>query len=37
MTIMNNFKIYIHLFPNNKIYVGITKQQVENRWKNGLL
>ena len=29
------YTIYIHIFPNSKTYVGLTKQQVENRWANG--
>lgn len=32
---MNNYSVYIHLFPNNKVYIGITKQKPENRWNNG--
>lgn len=31
----NNYIVYIHIFPNKKIYVGITQQQPEKRWKNG--
>lgn len=31
-----NYIVYIHKTPNNKYYVGITKQSVENRWKNSL-
>lgn len=33
---MENYKVYIHIFPNSKVYIGITKQDVEKRWKNGL-
>lgn len=29
------YTVYMHLFPNNKKYIGITKQKLENRWKNG--
>ena len=29
------YKVYAHVFPNNKVYVGITKQSLEDRWKNG--
>lgn len=29
------YKVYKHVFPNNKIYIGITKQDVKKRWKNG--
>ena len=28
--------VYVHTTPNNKKYVGITKQSVDDRWKNGL-
>lgn len=31
----NNYKVYIHIFPNNKVYIGITMQNVKNRWNNG--
>ena len=30
-----DYKVYIHIFPNNKKYVGITKQNVDKRWSNG--
>ena len=29
------YSVYIHVFPNQKVYVGITRQSVEDRWKNG--
>lgn len=32
---MNNYKVYIHIFPNSKVYVGVTKQKPEYRWRNG--
>lgn len=32
---MNNYKVYIHIFPNSKVYIGITKQKPEYRWRNG--
>ena len=32
----NNYFVYKHTFPNNKVYIGITQQQPEKRWKNGL-
>ena len=31
-----NYTVYKHTFPNNKIYIGITQQQPEKRWKKGL-
>ena len=31
----NNYKVYIHIFPNKKVYIGITRQKVEYRWNNG--
>lgn len=27
--------IYKHTFPNNKVYIGLTKQDVKQRWRNG--
>lgn len=33
---MENYKVYIHIFPNLKVYIGITKQKLNDRWKNGL-
>ena len=32
---MNNYTVYKHIFPNGKIYVGITCQKPERRWSNG--
>lgn len=29
---MNNFTVYIHHTPNNKVYVGITQKKVFARW-----
>lgn len=31
-----SYTVYVHTTPNNKRYVGITKQDVNNRWKNSL-
>ena len=31
-----SYTVYIHRTPNDKYYVGITKQTVEGRWKNSL-
>lgn len=28
----NNYSVYIHKFPNNKVYVGLTKQNPTTRW-----
>lgn len=30
-----NYKIYIHLFPHGKRYIGMTRQRPEKRWANG--
>lgn len=30
-----SFKLYMHIFPNNKVYIGITKYKVEYRWNSG--
>lgn len=32
VTIENNYCVYIHIFPNNKVYVGLTKQEPYARW-----
>lgn len=32
---MNNYKVYIHTIPNNKVYIGITKQEPKIRWSYG--
>lgn len=29
------YTVYVHVFPNGKRYVGITKQKVERRWRKG--
>lgn len=31
----NPYKVYIHILPNNCIYIGITKQKLERRWNEG--
>lgn len=31
-----DYKVYVHIFPNGKRYVGITGQKVERRWRKGL-
>ena len=33
--IKENYKVYVHIFPNQKTYIGITRQDVEKRWQNG--
>lgn len=30
-----NYTVYVHISPSNKRYVGITRQNIKNRWKNG--
>jgi hypothetical protein len=30
-----NYTVYKHIFPNNKIYIGITSKKPEIRWNNG--
>lgn len=30
-----NYTVYKHVFPNNKIYIGITYQKPEKRWLSG--
>ncbi len=30
-----NYKVYCHISPSNKIYIGITQQGVNKRWQNG--
>ena len=32
---MNNYTVYKHIFPNGKIYIGMTRQDPLRRWDNG--
>lgn len=32
---MGNYTVYAHIVPNSKMYIGITKQDVSRRWRNG--
>lgn len=32
---MNNYTVYMHISPNNKRYIGITRQKEKERWQNG--
>ena len=31
----NNYCVYKHTFPNGKVYIGITSQAPNRRWRNG--
>lgn len=32
---MGNWKVYMHKSPSGKVYIGITKRDLEIRWANG--
>lgn len=32
---MDNYVVYKHTFPNRKVYIGITKQKLFDRWWRG--
>ena len=32
---MNDWKVYIHIFPNKKVYIGITGRNIKLRWCRG--
>ena len=29
------YTVYLHTFPNQKYYVGVTKQALSRRWRDG--
>ena len=29
------YKVYKHVFPNGKVYIGITSQSLNDRWRSG--
>lgn len=33
---LNNWKVYSHITPNKKMYIGITSQTLQKRWNYGL-
>ena len=33
---MESYSVYKHTCPNSKVYIGITRCRVNDRWKNGL-
>ena len=32
---MKDWCVYIHIFSNEKKYIGITSQSLKNRWRDG--
>ena len=30
-----NYTVYMHRFPNGKVYIGMTSKKPEDRWKRG--
>ena len=32
---MEDYTVYMHVFPNGKKYIGITRGDIAERWKNG--
>ena len=35
LKVKNNYTVYMHLFPNNKKYIGITSKKPKQRWESG--
>ena len=35
MSLSKEYSVYKHTSPSNKVYIGITNQKVERRWRNG--
>ena len=35
LKVKNNYTVYMHLFPNNKKYIGITSKKTKQRWESG--
>lgn len=35
MEMTSNYTVYMHRFPNGKVYIGITSQEPEQRWRGG--
>jgi len=31
----NTYSVYVHVFPDGKLYIGSTRQKPENRWRYG--
>lgn len=32
---MKKYTVYKHVTPSNKVYIGITSQSINRRWRNG--
>ena len=30
-----NYSVYVHVFPNGKLYIGVTRQEPKKRWRSG--
>lgn len=33
--VLDNYKVYRHISPSGKMYIGITRQDIKKRWANG--